>query len=317
MFKRILFVFLCWTSIVFSQNSLDKTIYIDSLGREVPEGKHLYSRLIKEYASKKDFYDVLEFYNTGKLHMEGRYEDNSLYRKKGDFTFYYENGNPKSKITYNNNIPDGNFQSWYENGEKQTEGKYENNTNKLGRWELIVTNHWDKSKKQKVVNGNGFFEDDTFKNEIASGEVKNGLKVGKWTGKTKDPNLNFEEYYENGKITTGNSTDSKGNNYKYNTIRIQPEPKKGIKDFYQFVGKNFRIPEVDDPSINKIRLMIAFVVDKDGTLSDFKVFKGYNQAFENEAIRVIKEYGEFETGYVRGMKVKVHYSLPITIQIDN
>lgn len=99
----------------------------------------------------------------------------------------------------------------------------------------------------------------------------------------------------------------------YNTagIEVKPEFPGGINKFYAFVGKNYQPPEEEGL---KGKIFISFVVEKDGSLTDIKVIRDIGYGTGKEAIRVLKASPRWNPGEQNGKKVRVLYSLPITIQ---
>lgn len=102
-------------------------------------------------------------------------------------------------------------------------------------------------------------------------------------------------------------------NSVYNTAGIQvlPEPQGGIQKFYEFIGKNFRTPDEEGVAG---KIYVTFVVEKDGSLTDIKVVRDIGYGTGKEAMRVLKSCPKWNPGEANGKKVRVQYSLPITIQ---
>lgn len=99
----------------------------------------------------------------------------------------------------------------------------------------------------------------------------------------------------------------------YNTagIEVKPDFPGGLDKFYKFIGKNFQVPEEEGL---KGRVFVTFVVEKDGSLTDIKVIRDIGYGTGKEAIRVLKSCPRWNPGEQNGKKVRVLYSLPITIQ---
>ncbi|PJJ10518.1 beta-lactamase regulating signal transducer with metallopeptidase domain [Flavobacterium sp. 1] len=97
-------------------------------------------------------------------------------------------------------------------------------------------------------------------------------------------------------------------------ISDKPEFPGGIEKFYQFVGTNFKTPS--EPNL-KGKVYITFIIEKDGSLSDFKILRDIGYGTGDEAIRVLKLSPKWIPGKIDGNPVKVMYSLPITIQSAN
>jgi periplasmic protein TonB len=96
----------------------------------------------------------------------------------------------------------------------------------------------------------------------------------------------------------------------------KPEFPGGINKFYTYVGNNFEKPELD--SDMAIRVSVAFVIEKDGSMTDIKVVKDPGYGLGAEAIRVLKSLKtKWSPGMIDGKAVRTSYHLPITIQINN
>ncbi len=99
----------------------------------------------------------------------------------------------------------------------------------------------------------------------------------------------------------------------YNTagIEVKPDFPGGLEKFYKFVGKNFQVPEEEGL---KGKVFVTFVVEKDGSLTDIKVIRDIGYGTGKEAMRVLRSCPKWNPGEQNGKKVRVLYSLPITIQ---
>ena len=101
----------------------------------------------------------------------------------------------------------------------------------------------------------------------------------------------------------------------YNTagIEVKPDFPGGMEKFYRYVGNNYRTPEEEGL---KGKVYVTFVVEKDGSLTDIKVVRDIGFGTGKEAIRVLQKCPKWNPGEQNGKKVRVLYSLPITIQSE-
>ena len=119
-----------------------------------------------------------------------------------------------------------------------------------------------------------------------------------------------------------------------------PQYPGGIPELMKFLSNNIQYPVEAEHYGVEGRVMVNFVVDKDGTVSDMKVaktelknrlsdkkFKKYSDIdkyamrekgegqLKEEALRVVRKMPNWEPALRRGEKVRVKYSLPITFKL--
>lgn len=310
----VLFLWVSWSA--FSQEENDKRIYFDSLWRETEDANYTYSRVIKDYFLDKDSYEVTDYYGADQVQMTGTYADRDGRVKSGVFTWFYPNGNKHYVTTYKAGDKPGTSQetgyygAWYENGRQRAEGEFVTLGN--GTTRLKIQNYWDKDGAQKATDGNGTYRE-IDRSFDQSGEIKDGYKHGTWMGYGigKNRGFTFEDSYDHGEFVGGQMTDDKGIIHKYDKIVVYPKPKKGIEDFYKHVGKNFKFPRKTDGISGKI--LLQFEIDKTGEATNIRVIKGLHEALDQEAIRIVKVYPDWEPGKFRGMAARASYTLPISI----
>lgn len=97
--------------------------------------------------------------------------------------------------------------------------------------------------------------------------------------------------------------------YSVAGIEVKPEFPGGISAFYKFVSKNYKKPNGDLHG----KIFVTFIVEKDGSLTDIKVLRDIGQGTGEEAVRVLKTCPKWMPGEQNGKKIRVHYSLPITL----
>ena len=98
------------------------------------------------------------------------------------------------------------------------------------------------------------------------------------------------------------------------SIEKQPEYPGGIDAFYKLVGMNFKIPAEASKQKLEGKAIIEFMVERDGSLSEFKIVKDLGYGIGNEAIRTIKLSPKWIPGSINGKPARVLYTMPITVQ---
>ncbi|WP_418263768.1 energy transducer TonB [Flavobacterium faecale] len=115
----------------------------------------------------------------------------------------------------------------------------------------------------------------------------------------------------------GTDTDIHDSNTIVNITNLDKQPTfpGGIEKFYSFVGRNFETPEINDEK--SIRIMVYFVVEKDGSMTDIQVKNNPGYGLAQEAIRVLKSLKtKWSPGIIESKPVRTAYTLPITIQMN-
>ncbi len=99
----------------------------------------------------------------------------------------------------------------------------------------------------------------------------------------------------------------------YRSVQVNPEPEGGLKKFYQFVANNFQTSGEEEEG-TVIKVLVSFVVEKDGSLTDIKILRDPGNGYGKEAMRVLKKAPRWKPGINNGKAVRVAFNLPITIQ---
>lgn len=99
--------------------------------------------------------------------------------------------------------------------------------------------------------------------------------------------------------------------YNISGVEMKPEYPGGLKEFYNYIGKNYKTPDVK--GLNG-KVIVTFVIEKDGSLTDIKVIRDIGYGTGEEAIRVLKECKKWIPAEQNGQKVRVQYTFPISIQ---
>ena len=69
-------------------------------------------------------------------------------------------------------------------------------------------------------------------------------------------------------------------------------------------------------SIINSDIIVQFVVDRDGTISNPEVVRGVDPYLDKEAIRVISSMPKWTPGVQNGKKVRVKYTVPVSFRLQ-
>jgi TonB family protein len=100
-------------------------------------------------------------------------------------------------------------------------------------------------------------------------------------------------------------------------VELAPSFPGGLEAFYKYLKKNQRYPRSAIQSGTEGRVIVTFVVERDGSLTDIKVKRGVSPDMDDEALRLIKESPKWRPGIQNDKPVRVQYSVPIDFKLDN
>lgn len=102
-------------------------------------------------------------------------------------------------------------------------------------------------------------------------------------------------------------------------IHVEQMPKfpGGDAELYKFISNNLNYPAMAIENNVQGRVVVQFVVTKDGSIGNVKVVRSVDRDLDNEAIRVCKKLPKFIPGKQNGQPVNVWYTLPVTFKLQN
>jgi protein TonB len=99
-------------------------------------------------------------------------------------------------------------------------------------------------------------------------------------------------------------------------VEQMPEYLGGEDKLEHYFKENIKYPTKAKEMRIEGRVICAFIVNEDGSLSDIKIARSISKEFDEEAIRLIKNMPNWKPGKQNGKAVKVNYSLPIIFNLD-
>lgn len=108
---------------------------------------------------------------------------------------------------------------------------------------------------------------------------------------------------------------SQKNQKVYDVAEQMPEYPGGMPAMFEFLQKNMKYPK--DAKKQKVegRVMVMFVVETDGSISDVKVAKKTFPSLDAEAVRVVQSMPKWTPGRDKGKVVRVQYTLPVSFRL--
>lgn len=104
--------------------------------------------------------------------------------------------------------------------------------------------------------------------------------------------------------------------HDFASIEEMPDFPGGIQKFYAYVSKNYVYPAAAREQGVSGRLILSFIVEKDGSLTDIKVVRDLGMGTGDEAMRMLKKAPKWKPGIQNGRPVRVQYTLPIMLNLE-
>lgn len=95
-----------------------------------------------------------------------------------------------------------------------------------------------------------------------------------------------------------------------------PEFPGGMKELLKFLQNNLKYPENAMKNNVQGRVIVQFVVEKDGTLTEFKVARSVDPDLDAEALRVLQIMPKWKPGMQRGKIVRVKFTVPVSFKLQ-
>jgi len=102
----------------------------------------------------------------------------------------------------------------------------------------------------------------------------------------------------------------------FDVVEQMPSFPGGTAALMQFLGSNIKYPVVAEENGVQGRVIVTFVVEKDGSITDVRVIKSVDPSLDKEAVRVVKSMPKWIPGKQNGSAVRVKYTVPVTFRLQ-
>jgi protein TonB len=102
----------------------------------------------------------------------------------------------------------------------------------------------------------------------------------------------------------------------FDIVDEMPQFISGTQGLYQFISQNIKYPVEAVTNGIQGRVILQFVVQKDGSIANIEVVSSPAASLSEEAVRVLKLLPNWIPGMQKGIPVNVHYSLPFIFKFQ-
>lgn len=85
----------------------------------------------------------------------------------------------------------------------------------------------------------------------------------------------------------------------------------------KWLSNNVRYPESAQQNDIQGRVIVKFVVEKDGSIGKAEILKGVDRDLDREALRVVKKMPRWQPGKNNGVAVRSYFNLPVVFRLQN
>lgn len=104
---------------------------------------------------------------------------------------------------------------------------------------------------------------------------------------------------------------SQSNQNVYDQVEEMPEFPGGMSAMIEFLQTNIKYPKDAIKQDVGGRVMVMFVVETDGSISNVRVARKVFPSLDKEAVRVVKAMPKWKPGKEKGRAVRVNFTLPV------
>lgn len=103
----------------------------------------------------------------------------------------------------------------------------------------------------------------------------------------------------------------------FNVVEQMPEYPGGMEELMKFLQRNVKYPKEAQEQGKQGRVVVQFVVNKDGSITDAKIVKSVDPQLDAEALRVVNAMPNWTPGKQRGKEVRTYFTIPVTFRLSN
>ena len=100
-------------------------------------------------------------------------------------------------------------------------------------------------------------------------------------------------------------------------VEQQAEFPGGQAALMKWLSNNIRYPEAAQQNDIQGRVVVKFVVEKDGSVGHAEIARGVDKDLDREALRVVNKMPKWQPGKNNGVAVRSYFNLPVTFRLQN
>ena len=102
----------------------------------------------------------------------------------------------------------------------------------------------------------------------------------------------------------------------FDVVEVMPTFPGGQQALFEWLSKNIKYPVVAEENGVQGRVIVTFVVERNGSITDVQVAKSVDPSLDKEAVRVVKAMPNWIPGKQNGSAVRVKFTVPVTFRLQ-
>ncbi|MDD5570171.1 MAG: energy transducer TonB [Bacteroidales bacterium] len=102
----------------------------------------------------------------------------------------------------------------------------------------------------------------------------------------------------------------------YTVVEEMPAYIGGEEAMIKFLGENIKYPEKAKKKGIQGTVLISFIIDEEGNVTNAQIRKGIKKVCDEEALRVVKLMPKWKPGKQSGKPVKVQFIMPVNFTLE-
>lgn len=200
----------------------------------------------------------------------------------------------------------------------------------IGDWEMVKDAGWihevaKRLKRQSNITYEEYRERPQKANKesiIHSGEVYNKL-LAKIREKQIEQTENAskllkkqEEQEKNMPLSDTRDEERQDDNRVFDVVEEMPQFPGGPNALFEYLSKNMKYPTDAEENGIQGRVIVTFIVERDGSITNANIIKSVDPSLDKEAYRLVRSMPHWVPGKQSGSPVRVKYTVPITFRLQ-
>lgn len=103
----------------------------------------------------------------------------------------------------------------------------------------------------------------------------------------------------------------------YTVVENEAEFPGGVAAMNRFLAENIKYPTLGKQKNIEGKVIISFIVEKNGSLSDIRTIKDIGEGCGDEGIRIVRLMPKWKPAKQKGQPVRQQFLLPISFVLTN